>query len=172
MGGIRKNFGQWLLAGLEIVSLAWPQCRCRPKSGWRPSPQLCSLKSAQEERAAVRDAARQDVHTLGGGRAVTHRHRQMQEGIYSCSCICIILANKMQILRLTLVNPCYNHYAVSVNMPQSRSNTRAGKPMICPITDIEKIRIFKNNAQFWTWPILKKTAKYSSVTWCICEQVV
>ena len=42
----------------------------------------------------------------------------------------------MQILRLTLVNPCYNHYAVSVNMPQSRSNARAGKPMICPITDI------------------------------------
>ena len=62
--------------------------------------------------------------------------------------VCIILANKMQILRLTLVNPCYNHYAVSVNMPQSRSNTRAGKPMICPITDIEKIRTFKNIAQF------------------------
>ena len=86
-GWIRKNFGQWLLAGLEIVSLAWPQCRCRPKSGWWPSPQLCSLKSAQEERAAVRDAARQDVHTLGGGRRVTHRHRQMQEGICSCSCV-------------------------------------------------------------------------------------
>ena len=78
--------------------------------------------------------------------------------------VCIILTNKMQILRLTLVNPCYNHYAVSVNMPQSRSNARAGKPMICPITDIEKIHSLKNIARFLT-------AKYSSVTRCICEQV-
>ena len=84
MGGIRKNFGQWLLAGLEIVSLAWPQCRCRPKSGWRPSPQLCSLPKRSVPQFEMQLAK---MFTRWGGRGVTHRHRQMQEGICSCSCV-------------------------------------------------------------------------------------
>ena len=57
-----------------IVSPPWPQCRCRPMSASRPTPQLCT--SLPKSMPQFERRAGTDVHTFGWERnSQTDRHK-------------------------------------------------------------------------------------------------